>query len=182
MKPTRRLLNGARVLVGGGTLFWLAPAGCGSGQPAKADASSATPQFAVCAGVDAGPYMPGLVFSSRSGAWNATVLSVLTTSADAPPVDAPAVGLSTFRLAIADASGQPPVAVSLTAEKPYMPFHGHSASIVPQVAAGADGAGGTFTISNISFFMTGVFELGLDLQFSASAASDRIVLTVCVPS
>ncbi|HVY38859.1 MAG TPA: hypothetical protein VHM31_13030 [Polyangia bacterium] len=179
MKTVRRLLNGARGLVAAGGLFCLAPAGCGAGQPARADAGGAEPQFAVCAGLDAGPYMPGLVARSRTGAWSATVLSVVTTSADAPPVDAPAVGLSTLALTIADANGRPPPALNLTAEKPYMPFHGHSASIVPQVTAGADG---TFTISNVSFFMTGVFELGLDLQFPASGASDRIVLTVCVPA
>lgn len=173
------LRRGLGIFVGGGLLV-LVPAGCGSGKPAEPDAAGPAPQFAVCAGLDAGPYAPGLVARSRSGAWSATVVSVMTSSADAPTVDAPAVGLSTFAVSIAGANGEAPTGVTLTAEKPYMPFHGHSASIAPQVTGGA---AGQFTISNISFFMTGVFEIGLDLQFPATgAASDRIVLTVCVPS
>ena len=124
--------------------------------------------------------MPGLVARSQSGVWSVTVASVVTTSSDAPPVDAPAVGLSTFTVAIADMNGAAPAGAVLTAEKPYMPFHGHSASIVPQVTAGP---AGRFTISNVSFFMTGLFELGLELQFPGTAAAgDRVVLTICVPS
>lgn len=186
----------------GGVLFSvLLGMGCGAGRATPADAAPSEQGFAACGGVDAGPYTPGMVAWSVSARWKATVLSAVTTSSDGPPVDAPAVGLSTFTISIADDLGRVPTGLAMTADKPYMPFHGHSASIVPDVT---DEGHGQFTISDVSFFMTGYFQLGLNLLGSGNGAAsgdggvpqapadgaaappaplpDRIVLGICVPA
>jgi hypothetical protein len=149
--------------------------------------------------------MAGVTTTSKSGAWVATIQSVSTLSSFQPPVDAPAVGLSTFNVKLTDASGGAAVGLSMTADKPYMPAHRHSAPTVPVVM---DQGAGTFVVSQIDFFMHGYFELTLNLQSSpegdaaapagdagsavdggseggstpAPAAVDKIVLPICVPS
>jgi hypothetical protein len=131
----------------------------------------------------------------------ATLVSVQTTSTNGPPVDVPAVGVSTFDLTIADASGGVPVGLTVTADKPYMPLHRHYASVAPVVTSTQ---AGTFVMSNISFFQPGDFEVTLHLQIAPPGAgasdggdsdggddgggaaptstTDKIVLEICVPS
>jgi hypothetical protein len=164
----------------------LGVAGCSSKSEGATDADIPAGDFDTCAGADAGPYSPGMTTTSKSGSWIATLASVTTTSSGAPPVDAPAVGLSTFTLSIASAAGGSPSGLSVTAEKPYMPFHRHSAATVPVVMDRGDG---TFVISKINFFMHGYFEITLDLRVeptggddAGTPAADAIVLPICVPS
>jgi hypothetical protein len=163
-------------------------------------------EFSSCADVDAGPYMAGMTVASESRGLVLTVVSAHTTSSDAPPVDAPAVGLSTFDVTIADSSGGPASGLTMTANKPYMPFHKHSSSTAPVVT---DQGGGSFVISKIDFFMHGYFEITLDLRIPptvgdggvdadagadvdgsaddagpavATPTTDKVVLPICIPS
>jgi hypothetical protein len=191
-------------------LLVLGGAGChGSNATAPpADAGGAHPDadFSLCVGGDAAPYMAGTVTPSTSGAYLATLVSVQTTSSNGPPVDVPAVGLSTFSVTIADANGGVPVGLSVTADKPYMPLHRHYASVAPIVTATQ---AGTFDISNVSFFQPGDFEVTLHLQVAPAGGdggdadggddggaddgggsttalpaptTDKFVLEICVPS
>ncbi len=154
--------------------------------------------------------MAGVTIASKSGAWVATIQSVSTVSSFEPTVDAPAVGLSTFTVKLTDASGGGASGLTMTADKPYMPAHRHSAPTVPVVI---DQGAGTFVVSQIDFFMHGYFELTLNLRTSPegdgggdaagspadagsaadggseggstpapAAAADKIVLPICVPS
>jgi hypothetical protein len=184
--------------------LFLAAAGCGGSNAGPAvDAGKTDADFAACASADAAPYMAGVTTASKSGAAMATIDAVTTTNSFGPPVDAPAVGLSTFTMKITDPTGGALPGLTVTANKPYMPAHGHYAPTVPAVT---DQGGGMFVISQIDFFMHGYFELTLNLQMSsgsdgggdAAAASpdagtdggsvtsapttDRIVLPICVPS
>ena len=191
------------------SFFFLAGAGCGgSNAGPPTDGGKTDADFAACASADAAPYMAGVTTASKSGAWVATIESVSTVSSFEPTVDSPAVGLSTFNVKLTDASGGAAVGLTMTADKPYMPAHRHSAPTVPVVM---DQGAGSFVVSQIDFFMHGYFELTLNLQTSPegdgggdaaapaadagsaadggsgggsipAAATDKIVLPICVPS
>ena len=180
-----------------GLVLSLAIGGCGPGG-ATHDAGPHDADFRICVAPDAGPFMAGLVETSQGGAFTATLASLTTTSSDAPPVDAPAVGQGTFIVSIVDGEGAIPQGLTVTAEKPYMPVHRHSAQTFPTVTDEGDG---TFTVSAISFFMSGDFQVTLDLQQAPSpadggaadggeadgatvaptAVADKVVFPICVP-
>ena len=209
--PLWRRLPVALSRFGLGLVFcclFLAGGGCGGSNAGPAtDGGKTDADFAACASADAAPYMAGVTTASKSGAWVATIQSVSTMSSFEPTVEAPAVGLSTFNVKITDGSGAAALGLTMTADKPYMPAHRHSAPTVPVVM---DQGAGTFVVSQIDFFMHGYFELTLNLQTSpeggpdagaspadagsaadggaeagwtpAPAAADKIVLPICVPS
>ncbi len=77
-----------------------------------------------------------------------------------------------------DAAGGAPAAVTMTAERPWMPLHGHGATTFPLVTPGAPGV---FTVSGMSFFMAGYWEVKLDLQ-PTSGAADKLTFAICVPA
>jgi hypothetical protein len=148
-------------------------AGCGG-----CDAGRHGPDFSGCAETPALMYAPGLAQVSAGGAFTGTVTAVSTEeSPGAPPVDAPAIGLNRWTVAITDAGGAPAMDLTVTADKPRMPIHGHGASKFPQVAPEA---GGVYVVSEINFFMAGYWELGLKLAPAAGAA-DRIAFPICIP-
>jgi hypothetical protein len=123
-------------------------------------------------------YAPGLAQVSAGGAFTGTVTAASTEeSPGAPPVDAPAIGLNRWTVAITDAAGGPVTDLTVTADKPHMPIHGHSAPMFPQVAPED---GGVYIVSEINFFMAGYWEMGLELAPAAGAA-DRIVFPICIP-
>ena len=140
--------------------------------------------FAVCTNTPAVPYEPGLSVVSRSGAWRAELVSA-STDTSTGTVDGAAIGTSTWMVELAevpdagasdagapDGGADPQVA----AEKPYMPLHQHGASVVPAVAANG---GGSYTISDIDFIMSGYWQVTLDL--GAGAGSDTVVFEICIP-
>ena len=96
--------------------------GCGG------DAGSHEPDFSVCAGTPALMYAPGLAQGSTGGAFTGTVTVASTEkSPNTPPVDAPAIGFNRWTVAITDAGGAPVMNLTVTADKPRMPIHGHGA-------------------------------------------------------
>src|SRR6185436_16339744 len=112
-------------------------AGCSSdagGTPT--DAASQEADFAQCADTPAVPYMAGVKVTSTSGAYVVTLVSAKTDFSDgSPSVNYAAVGT--------------PADMTMTAERPTMPRHGHGAATYPTVTPGDAGA---FTMSGIIFF------------------------------
>jgi hypothetical protein len=132
----------------------------------------------VCGGTPALMYTPGLAQISISGAFTGTLTAASTEeSPGAPPVDAPAIGLNRWTVAITDAAAAAATELTVTADKPRMPIHGHSAPMFPQVALED---GGVYVVSEINFFMAGYWEMGLELHPAAGAA-DRIAFPICIP-
>ena len=151
--------------------------GCGSDAPQTPDA--ALPQdadFAVCDMTPAVTYMPGMQVTSTSGAYLGTLVSAQTTSTT-PPVAVPEVGLGTWVVSVTDAEAGTPAEVTMTAERPWMPLHGHGATTYPTVSPGDPGQ---FTVSAMSFFMAGYWEVKLDLQ-PASGPADKLTFAICIP-
>jgi hypothetical protein len=131
--------------------------------------------FAVCQDTPAVMYTPGMTVSSTSGAYVAALVSAVTEGT--PPIPAPEVGTDTWVVSVTDAVSGMPADVTMTAQRPTMPQHGHGATNTPVVTPGDPG---TFTISEITFFQAGYWELKLDLQPAAGAA-DRVTFAICVP-
>lgn len=155
-------------------------ASCGGGAT-NPDGAPRDANFSVCAGYDAGPYMDGYVTASSGGGYTVTLASVSAMPMDGPLVSTLAVGFDTFMVAVRDTGGAEPAGLTMTAEKPTMPKHNHSATTFPVVV---DDGGGSFEVSGIHFFMPGYWELTLNLLPDASAggAADKVVLALCVPS
>ena len=139
----------------------LAAAGCHGSGAAPMDAGHDA-DFSACDKTDAGPYTAGIVETSGLGLFTTALVSVSTKPKIGDPVPIPTVGDATFEVTFLEGGGPTPAGLMVTAEKPYMPLHGHGATVYPVVA---DDGGGAFTISNINFFMGGYWEVTLDLKF-----------------
>jgi hypothetical protein len=153
----------------------LALGGCGSHAQQTSDAASQDADFSVCKDTPAIIYMPGMNVTSSSSAFLATLDSAVTEGA--APIAGPEVGLNTWVVSITNAADGTPADLTVTAERPTMPIHGHGASTYPLVTPGDPGK---FTISEIDFFMAGYWEQKLDLQ-PASGTPDKAAFAICVP-
>jgi hypothetical protein len=169
----RRLVAG--VLSGLTGLICVAFGGCGSGGQQQ-DAVAQDADFLSCLDTPAVDYTPGMTARSTSGAYVAAIVSAKTDIEGAPSVDTAASGFDTWVVSLTDATAGTPADVSLTAEKPWMPKHGHGSPTFPVVTAGDPGA---FTLSQINFFMTGYWSVPLDLQ-PASGAADKVTFAICL--
>jgi hypothetical protein len=112
------------------------------------------------------PYAPNMTQRGSSG-----LLEFRLQSANPAP---PALGLNSWTVAVLDANGVTQDA-SFVEIKPWMPYHGHGASIVPQASPNGDG---TYLISNLDFFMVGVWQITLSVQ--TAAGNDSAVFSFCV--
>jgi hypothetical protein len=153
----------------------LAVAGCGSNASQSGDAAAMDADFAVCMGTPAAIYMPGIVVMSSSGAYVASLDSALTEGT--PAVTGPEVGLGTWTVSMTNAADGTPADVTMMAERPWMPLHGHGATTFPAVTPGDPGK---FTVSEIDFFMAGYWQQKLDLT-PASGVADKVTFDICVP-
>ena len=87
-------------------------AGCGS-DAHQADAGiHMDADFSVCQDTPAVTYTPGMMVTSTSGAYVATLVSAVTEGN--PPIPAPEVGTDTFVVAVTDATSGMPADVMLT--------------------------------------------------------------------
>ena len=69
-------------------------------------------------------------------------------NAGSPAVDAPAIGLDSWTIRdLRDSAGGPVTDVTVTADKPRMPIHGHSASTFPLVTPQD---GGVYVVGEIN--------------------------------
>jgi len=89
---------------------------------------------------------PALTVASASGALN---LAVWWSPAH------PTVGYDATQLAITDSAGAPVSGLTLTIV-PWMPAHGHGASVEPAVT---ETAPGTYVATPLDFFMSGTWQL-----------------------
>jgi hypothetical protein len=150
--------------------------GCGSDSQQTSDAAvSRDADFSVCQDTPAVVYMPGIKVTSTARTYVATLDSAVTEGM--PPIIGPDVGLNTWVVSITNAADGTPAAVTMTAERPTMPLHGHGATTFPMVTPGDPDK---FTVSEIDFFMAGYWEQKLDLQ-SPSGTADKAVFAICVP-
>lgn len=112
------------------------------------------------------PYAAGLREPGGNG-----ILSFVLVSANPAP---PALGLNEWTVEVLDSSGTAQVATFVQI-KPWMPYHGHGASVVPTVTGSANGS---YLVSDLDFFMVGVWQVTFDAQ--TAAGSDSAVFTFCV--
>lgn len=105
-------------------------------------------------------WAPNLSFASSDGAMKVTLLQ----STPAPP----AQGLNSWSIKVTDGSGNPLPNLSLQLV-PYMPDHHHGPSVTPEITSNGDG---TYSITNIDYFMPGVWQNTLQDGTSESAVID----------
>ena len=156
-------------------------AGCGD-DASRADGglTSRDADFSNCKDTPAVPYMAGWTVTSTAGTYVGTVVSAVTQpSATTAGADHPEVGLGDWVVTVTAAADGSPADVTMTAEKPWMPRHGHGSDTVPTVAPGAPGM---FTVTKIDFFMPGYWQVKLDLQPTAGGDADQLTFNVCIPS
>ena len=110
-------------------------------------------------------YAPNVSVQSQAK----TMKFTLARSSPAPP----ARGTGTWNIHVTDANGTALPSLTLAA-KPFMPDHGHGPAVIPSVA---NNGGGDYTVTNLYFFMPGVWQI----TFTSQASTDSAVFTFCVP-
>ena len=110
-------------------------------------------------------YSPPVTIQSQAK----TMKLTLNQSAPAPP----ARGTDTWNIHVTDANGAALPSLTLTA-RPFMPDHGHGPAVTPSVAVKG---GGDYTVTNLCFFMPGVWQV----TFTSQGSTDSAVFTFCVP-
>jgi hypothetical protein len=80
----------------------------------------------------------------------------------------PTVGYDATQLAITDSTGAPVTGLTLTII-PWMPAHGHGASVEPTVS---ETAPGIYVATPLDFFMAGNWELMTSIARSADGGAD----------
>ena len=120
--------------------------------------------------------MPGMHVTSTSGAYVATL--VPRSRRGRRRSIGPEVGLNTWVVSVTDAAAGTPAGVTMIAERPWMPLHGHGATTYPVVTPGDPG---TFTVSGIDFFMAGYWEHQAGSAADRRATADKATFAICVP-
>jgi len=165
----------------------LVGAGCSSKNEDPVDAGDDGLAFATCLESHASkgvmPYMPGVMTASSGGGFMATLV---TSQPGYPQDDKPSgpevKGTNTWSVRITDTGGTPVDGLAVDAS-PYMPDHRHGTSVTPVTTA--EGSGG-YVISPLYLYMTGYWEVTLNIQAPASdggaaPAPDSALFTVCIP-
>ncbi len=138
----------------------------------------------ACNGGTATPSLPALDFSGPPAETVASASGDLQVGVWWSPVQ-PTVGYDAAQFAIADATGAPVSGLALTVV-PWMPAHGHGASVQPTIT---ETAPGLYAVTPLDFFMAGEWQLrtaiasGLDGGGTGGATvlADTVDPTVNVP-
>ena len=109
---------------------------------------------AGCGGGATTPDLPALVFGGPPALTVPSASGALSVAVWWSPAQ-PTVGYDAAQLAITDATGAPVSGLSLTVV-PFMPAHGHGASVDPQVS---ETSPGVYVATPLDFFMAGHWEL-----------------------
>ena len=109
---------------------------------------------AGCGGQAATPASPALVFPGAPALTMASASGRLSIDLWWSPAQ-PTVGYDATQLEITDATGAPVTGLTLTIV-PWMPAHGHGASVEPTVT---ETAPGVYVATPLDFFMAGNWEL-----------------------
>jgi hypothetical protein len=140
--------------------------------------------LAVLAGAGCGaqasdPTAPALVFPGPPALTVASASGQLSIDLWWSPQQ-PTVGYDATQLAITDAAGAPVTGLTLTVV-PFMPAHGHGASVEPTVS---ESAPGVYVATPLDFFMAGHWELMTAISRSGDGGGtidDSALPTVDVP-
>ena len=117
----------------------------------------------------AAAYVPGLEQAGMGGLVKAKIL-------DMKPA-AVTTGVNTWTVQLAGVDGAAMDGATITMPKPYMPDHRHYSSGVPQ--GKAEGADGKYAITNLNFFMPGIWQI--TLKVTTATGADTVMYTICVP-
>jgi hypothetical protein len=112
-------------------------------------------------------YAIGLTATAMDGKMKASFV-------DATPAP-PSKNENSWTLKVIDASGNPISGAAITA-KPFMPDHGHGASVVPTITSMTDG---TYEIANLDLFMPGIWTVTLTIT-PTSGPVDTVVFSFCI--
>jgi hypothetical protein len=118
-------------------LVFLAASGCSSGDGADGAELGAVSES------------PAAVVTSDTGGYTVSVHSA--------PDAMPTRGVNTLRLDVTRVADGAPVSGLELDVVPWMPAHGHGASVKPTVAPGS--VPGSYTVSNVALFMPGLWEI-----------------------
>jgi hypothetical protein len=153
-------------------LLATALAACGSGGGTTGGSGGTggqTTQTSVCSSDPrAEAYAVGLAQKSMDG----TVTVTFVSAEPAPP----AKGGNTFTVDITDAMGKP-IDGATVAVKPFMPDHGHGASVTPTVSPRSQA--GRYDVTNVELFMPGIWEITFTIT-ATGGAPEPVKFTFCV--
>ena len=124
---------------------------------------------AGCGGQSATPTPPVLDFAGAPALTVASASGQLSIGVWWSPPQ-PTVGYDATQLAITDTTGAPVTGLTLTII-PWMPAHGHGASVVPTVS---ETAPGVYVATPLDFFMAGNCELMTSIVRSTDGGADAI--------
>jgi hypothetical protein len=165
----------------------VAAAGCGSSGVSPADAGDDGAAFATCLeshqNKSVMPYAPGVTDMSSGGTYKAVLVDNQPGSpGDNRPPGPEVKGTNTWNVQIMDAQGTPVDGLTVGVS-PYMPDHRHGTS-VPAVTTPQ--GGGSYQITPLYLYMTGYWEVTLDLQqpaddAGAPAHDETVVFNLCIP-
>jgi hypothetical protein len=161
--------------------------GC-SGGAASTDGAGLTSDdasFVDCSKVtEAKPYAPGTIEKSSSGQISVELVENQPGPATANnPPGTWVRGSNTWTIEVRDSADQPLGGLEIDAI-PKMPVHNHGTSVTPLTR---EQGGGRYVISPLYLFMSGYWQVTLDVSPPASDAATSIgrnvvVFNVCIPS
>ncbi|APR86466.1 Hypothetical protein A7982_11815 [Minicystis rosea] len=149
-------------------LLALALVGCGSDTTGSGGQTTTTSGPACATDPRVTSYAVGISAASTDG-------SIKVTFADALPAP-PEKGGNVWTIDVADAQGNPIDGATITL-KPFMPEHGHAATIIPTVKAGDKP--GRYVVDNIELFMPGIWQNTFTITPSGGVG-EPVVFTFCV--
>jgi len=147
-------------------LLAIALAACGGG---GGGAGGQATQSSVCSG---DPRAEGYAVGASQAAMDGSVKVTFVSAEPAPP----AKGGNTFTVDVTDAMGQPIDGAAITV-KPFMPDHGHGASVTPTVTPGSEA--GRYEVTNVELFMPGIWEITFTVT-ATGGAPEPVKFTFCV--
>lgn len=114
------------------------------------------------------PFVPNFTVAGAAGLFVFTI----TSASPAPP----AVGnANMWTLKITDTTGAPVTDATFSMIKTWMPEHGHGS---PLTVAAASNGDGTYTVTSLDFFMTGLWQV--TFYATSGAASDSGMFSFCL--
>jgi len=149
----------------------IAQGGAGGG------AGSGGADFIDCsAETRATPYAAGMKETSFSGAWVVKLLNNTFLVNGKALSQAPAKGTDTWTIEVDDGAGNPADGI-VTGVSPYMPDHRHGTTPVMVTAVGA----GTYTLAPLYLYMSGYWEITVNLSGAGGATTDSAMFPICIP-
>lgn len=125
--------------------------------------------FSGCVGdTRADSYMAGMLKTGKNGKLTAE----LATSDPGPPIK----GTNTWNVVVKDSAGAPVDGATILVT-PFMPDHNHGTQVRAVVTPMSDG---TYAITPLYFFMSGLWQTTLDIRSADGMTTDSVVFSFCV--